>query len=126
MRDSFSQSLYAIARRDRDVMLVSSDTGAICHDEFRKNLPGQYLNVGIAEQNMVGVAAGLAMSGKKVFVYAIVPSPPCAATSRSASTFAAWIFPSRSWAWARDSTIPRSAPRTMARRTSRSCARCRA
>ncbi|MDP2927793.1 MAG: hypothetical protein Q8N80_03210, partial [Candidatus Omnitrophota bacterium] len=73
MRDSFFDSLYAIAKRDSKVMLVISDTGAICHDEFKRRLNNRYINVGIAEQNMVGVAAGLAMSGKIVYIYAIVP-----------------------------------------------------
>ena len=73
MRDAFSQTLYDIAKDDRDFVMVTSDTGAICHDEFRKRCPGQYINIGIAEQNMVGVASGLALSGKTVCVYAIVP-----------------------------------------------------
>ncbi len=73
MRDTFSDTVYELARGDRDIILVTSDTGAICHDKFREELPDQYINVGIAEQNMIGLAAGLAMSGKKVFVYAIVP-----------------------------------------------------
>ena len=73
MRDAFSGSLYALARQDKNIVLITSDTGAICHDEFKKNLSSQYINIGIAEQNMVGVAAGLAMSGKIVFIYGIVP-----------------------------------------------------
>lgn len=73
MRDAFFDSLFTIARKDKDLVLVTADTGAVCHDEFKKVLPRQYINVGIAEQNMIGVAAGLAMLGKKVYVYAIVP-----------------------------------------------------
>ena len=73
MRDAFSEILYDIARKDKRVILVTSDTGAICHDKFRAELPSQYLNIGIAEQNMIGVAAGLALAGKLVYVYAIVP-----------------------------------------------------
>lgn len=73
MRDAFFDSLFSIARKDKDLVLVTADTGAVCHDEFKKVLPKQYVNVGIAEQNMIGVAAGLAMLGKKVYVYAIVP-----------------------------------------------------
>lgn len=73
MRDSFFKSLYNLARKDKRILLVTSDTGAICHDEFKNNLRNQYINIGIAEQNMIGVAAGLAMSGKIVYVYAIVP-----------------------------------------------------
>ncbi len=73
MRDSFFDSLFEIAKKDKDVILLTADTGAICHDDFKRTLKKQYVNVGIAEQNMIGVAAGLAMSGKKVYVYAIVP-----------------------------------------------------
>jgi len=73
MRDAFFDSLFECARSDRRVVLVASDTGAICLDRFRKELPCQFVNIGIAEQNMVGVAAGMAMSGKKAFVYAIAP-----------------------------------------------------
>ena len=71
MRDAFSQELYDEATRNSDVLLVTADTGAICHDKFRKELSDRYVNVGIAEQNLVGVGAGLAMAGKKPFLYAI-------------------------------------------------------
>lgn len=73
MRDAFFHSLLSEAEKNRDVVLVTADTGAICHDEFKEKLSGQYVNIGIAEQNMIGVAAGLAMGGKIVYVYAIVP-----------------------------------------------------
>ncbi|MDD5130450.1 MAG: transketolase C-terminal domain-containing protein [Candidatus Omnitrophica bacterium] len=73
MRDAFSDALYNLARQDKDVILITSDTGAICHNEFRQKFSRQYINIGIAEQNMVGVAAGLAMSKKIVFIYGIVP-----------------------------------------------------
>lgn len=73
MRDFFFQSLFEQAKKNRDIILVTSDTGAVCHDKFKEELSEQYINVGIAEQNMIGVAAGLAMSGKIVYVYAIVP-----------------------------------------------------
>lgn len=73
MRDSFFDSLFKVARKDKDLILISADTGAICLDNFKKYLRRQYINVGIAEQNMIGIAAGLALSGKKVYVYAIIP-----------------------------------------------------
>ncbi len=73
MRDTFSATLYNIAKKDKRIILITSDTGAICHDKFKIKLPGQYYNIGIAEQNMVGVAAGLAMAGKLVYVYALIP-----------------------------------------------------
>ncbi len=73
MRDSFFDALFEIAKKDRNVILITADTGAICHDKFKQELSNQYINVGIAEQNMIGVAAGLALAGKKVYVYAIIP-----------------------------------------------------
>jgi len=73
MRDFFFQVLFDEAKKNRNVMLITADTGAICHDKFKEELSEQYINVGIAEQDMIGVAAGLAMSGKIVYVYAITP-----------------------------------------------------
>ena len=54
-------------------MFLSADFGAPALDEFRQDLPNQFINMGIAEQNMIDVAAGLALSGKKVFCYAMAP-----------------------------------------------------
>ncbi len=73
MRDSFFGSLFKVAKADPDVILMTSDIGAVCHDKFKKVLPSQYVNAGVAEQNMVGLAAGLALSGKRVFLYTIIP-----------------------------------------------------
>lgn len=73
LRDAFFDKLYSIASKDRDVVLVSADMGAPSLDKFRQDLSGQYVNVGIAESNAIMVAVGLALSGKKVFVYAIMP-----------------------------------------------------
>ena len=72
-RDAFFNKLYEIAKKDRDVILVSADMGAPSLDKFREDLSEQYVNVGIAEQNMVTVATGLALGGKTVFMYAIMP-----------------------------------------------------
>jgi transketolase len=72
-RDAFFDRLYEIARKDRDIILVSADMGAPSLDKFRKDLASQYLCVGIAEQSMITVATGLALSGKRVFTYAIMP-----------------------------------------------------
>ena len=73
MRDTFSDVLYDLIQKDKRVILVTSDTGAICHDKIKADFSDQYLNIGIAEQNMIGVAAGLAMAGKLVYAYAIIP-----------------------------------------------------
>ncbi|HRU06809.1 MAG TPA: transketolase C-terminal domain-containing protein [Candidatus Brocadiia bacterium] len=73
MRDAFFDRLYQIAKADPSVLLISADMGAPSLDKFRADLKSQFINVGIAEQIMATLAAGLALSGKKVFTYAIMP-----------------------------------------------------
>ncbi len=73
MRDAFFDALYEIALKDRNIIVISADMGAPSLDKYREKLAEQFINVGIAEQNMVNVATGLALEGKKVFVYAIMP-----------------------------------------------------
>lgn len=66
--DIFGETLLEFARQDRDVLVVTSDSrGSGKLAPFGKELPQQMVEVGIAEQNLVGVAAGLAAAGKKVF-----------------------------------------------------------
>lgn len=71
MRDAFFEELFQIASKDCDVILLMADQGALTFKKFEEKIPNQLINVGIAEQNMISVAAGLALSGKKVFVHAI-------------------------------------------------------
>src|SRR3989344_6055718 len=71
MRDAFIQTLLKEAKKDRSIMLLTGDLGFRVFEEFRNTLPHQFLNVGVAEQNMMGVACGLALSGQKVFAYTI-------------------------------------------------------
>jgi len=73
MRDAYFDSLFKLAKKNKNIILLVADTGAICHDEFKQELSKQYINMGIAEQNMIGVAAGLALTGKIVYTYAIIP-----------------------------------------------------
>jgi len=73
MRRGFLTALTEIAKADKNVILLTGDLGFKVFEEFAKELPDQYLNCGVAEQNMMGVAAGLAMSGKIPYVYSIVP-----------------------------------------------------
>jgi transketolase len=73
MRDAFFNRLVDRAKSDRDIVILSDDHGAFALNDFANQFPKQYINIGIAEQNMIGVAAGLALSGKKVFVYGITP-----------------------------------------------------
>jgi transketolase len=72
MRDAFFDGVYDLAVQDPDLVFLTADHGAFSLERFRKDIPRQYFNVGIAEQNMVSVAAGLALSGKRVFIYSII------------------------------------------------------
>lgn len=73
MRDAFFCALYDIAKKDKQVVLITADCGAPSLDKFRQDLSSQYFTVGIAEQNMISIAAGLALDGKIVYTYAIAP-----------------------------------------------------
>ena len=73
MRDAFFEELVLKAKENPNIIILSADHGAFALEDFATNSPNQYINIGIAEQNMVGVAAGLAASGKIVFIYGITP-----------------------------------------------------
>ena len=76
-RDGFGEEIVKLGKLDNDIYVVDVDIGKSCKTgEFRKQLPEQYLNVGIAEQNAAGVAAGLATCGKVPFIvtYAVFGS----------------------------------------------------
>ncbi len=78
--DEFGATVLALAEKDRDVLVVTSDSrGSGKLTPFGKALPDQIVEVGIAEQNLVGIAAGLTAAGKKVFAV----SPACFLTARS-------------------------------------------
>ena len=68
-RDGFGEEIVALGKENRNILVVDADIGKSCKTgAFRKELPKQYLNVGIAEQNCAGVAAGLATCGKIPFI----------------------------------------------------------
>lgn len=71
MRNTFIQELVRQAEADPTLFLLTADLGFSVLEPFRDRFPDRYLNVGVAEQNMVGIAAGLALSGKRVFTYSI-------------------------------------------------------
>ena len=73
MRDIVFETLYDLAGRDRNLIIVTADMGAPALDRFRDTFSDQFIDVGISEQAMVAVSAGLVLSGKKVFTYAIAP-----------------------------------------------------
>jgi len=71
MRSAFSAALVKAAVDDERVLLLTGDHGYALFDDFRRACPGQYINAGVAEQNMVGVAAGLAKGGYRPIVYGL-------------------------------------------------------
>jgi len=75
VRTTFIETLCEVAERDERVWLLCGDLGYSVLERFAERFPGRYVNVGVAEQNMIGVAAGLALSGKTAFVYSIANFP---------------------------------------------------
>ena len=73
MRNKFISTLLGLARVDPRITIVAADIGGGVLEPFRDELPDQFVDVGIAEQNAVGVAAGLALSGRIPYFYTIVP-----------------------------------------------------
>ncbi len=71
MRNALSSCLVAAARANKKAILLTGDHGYSLFDEFRKHFPAQFINAGIAEQNMVGMAAGLAKKGFFPIVYGL-------------------------------------------------------
>ncbi|WP_342562655.1 transketolase C-terminal domain-containing protein [Paenibacillus sp. FSL R7-0345] len=71
MRDTFVKTLIEIAKKDRNVHLITGDLGFGVLKPYWEELPEQFTNAGIAEQNMTGIAAGMAREGKIVFTYSI-------------------------------------------------------
>ena len=68
-RDTFIGDLFQIAKQDKDVILISIDMGASALDQWREELPEQFIWTGISEQHTINLAAGLANQGKKVYIY---------------------------------------------------------
>jgi transketolase len=75
MRTAFINQLIEEARKDEKVFLIVGDLGFSVVEPFRDEFPNRFLNAGVAEQNMTGIAAGLAMEGYTVFTYSIANFP---------------------------------------------------
>jgi len=75
MRTTFIHTLIECARADGRIWLLVGDLGYSVVEPFRQEFPGRFINVGVAEQNMTGIATGLAISGKVVFTYSIANFP---------------------------------------------------
>lgn len=71
MRDQFVKTLTEIAEENPKIFLITGDLGFGVLTDFAKRLPNQFLNIGIAEQNMAGVASGMALEGRIVYIYSI-------------------------------------------------------
>ena len=74
-RDAFFNKIYEMIKDGEDIYVVSADLGAPSLDALRENYPQRFINVGIAEQGLISIAAGLAESGKKVVAYGLNPFP---------------------------------------------------
>ena len=75
MRTSFIETLCALANEDERIWLLTGDLGYSVLEPYARAFPNRYVNIGVAEQNMAGIAAGLASCGKIVFTYSIANFP---------------------------------------------------
>lgn len=71
MRNAFIKTLTSLAEKDKRITLITGDLGFGVLTDFAKNFPKQFFNAGVAEQNMTGLATGLALEGRIVFTYSI-------------------------------------------------------
>lgn len=73
MRTTFIKTLIELAEKDEKIILLTADMGFGVFEKFKEKFPERFFNVGISEQNMIGIASGLALTGYKVYVYSIIP-----------------------------------------------------
>ncbi len=73
MRICFGKEIRNLANKDKNIYLIVGDIGYRVFDDFRSEFPDRFLNLGICEQSIIGVAAGLALEGLKPWVYTITP-----------------------------------------------------
>ena len=73
MRRSFGKIITELADRDEKIYVIVGDIGYRVFDEFRQKHPDRFINIGICEQSMIGVSAGMALEGLNPWVYTITP-----------------------------------------------------
>lgn len=73
MRNAFMNTVMDACQTRDDIFIISGDAGLGVFDEFKDTKPDKFLNLGVAEQNMIGFSAGLSLTGFKVYVYNIIP-----------------------------------------------------
>lgn len=71
IRDAFFDTIYDLGKKDKQVVFLTGDMDAFSLRKFKEDFPDRFINIGVAEQNMMSVAAGLATCGKRVFTYGI-------------------------------------------------------
>ena len=73
MRYIFGNFINELAKKDKKIILLVGDIGYRVFDEYRKNFPDRFINLGICEQSLISVAAGMSLEGLKPWVYTITP-----------------------------------------------------
>lgn len=72
IRDALFDTIYDLAAADKNIVFLTADADALSLRKFKRDFPDRFINVGVAEQNMATVATGLALTGKRVFMYSIL------------------------------------------------------
>ena len=73
MRRRFGKIIAELADKDENIYIIAGDIGYRIFDEFRKRHPDRFINMGVCEQSIIGVSAGMALEGLKPWVYTITP-----------------------------------------------------
>ena len=73
MRRKFGKLINELAKKDKKIVLLVGDIGYGIFDDFRKENPNRFFNLGICEQSLIGTASGMALEGLKPWVYTITP-----------------------------------------------------
>ena len=73
MRKTCLNTVYELAKKDKKILFIGSDLGPGVLNDFKKNIPERFFMEGVSEQSIIGLSAGLALEGKKVFMYAMAP-----------------------------------------------------
>ena len=73
MRRRFGKIINELAKKDKKIVLLVGDIGYGIFDDFRKENPNRFFNLGICEQSLIGAASGMALEGLKPWVYTITP-----------------------------------------------------
>ena len=73
MRDAFFDEIYLESIKNPDLIVITNDMDIFSLRKLKKQRPNQFINVGVAEQNMINIASGLASTGMKVIIYGIAP-----------------------------------------------------